>query len=535
MKYMLIILLSAFLIQCTSGSKAPKDTFVFCSVGSPSSFNPQLATDGPSFNASSSPIYNRLVEFEHGKTKLIPALAESWEISEDAKTYTFRLREDVKFHTTEYFTPTRNMNADDVIFSFMRQKDESHPYHNVSGGLYKYFESMGMGELIDSIKKIDDYTIVMQLTRPEAPFLANLAMDYASILSKEYADQLAKKNQQQQIDQQPIGTGPFQFKKYMKDSIVRFESHPAYFKGEPKIKKMVFSINTDASVRTQKLLNGECHLLNEPAPQDLEKIRASKQHKVTSAPGLNVGYLAFNTSKKPFDNKLVRQAINHALNKDSYMEAIYLNQATPAVNPLPPTIWSYNKNIEPYEYSIEKAKDLLKQAGYENGFEAELWTLPVSRPYNPNGKKMGEMMQADLAKIGIKVKLITYDWSTYLDKTRKGEHDMAQLGWSGDNGDPDNFLNILLSCEAIEGGNNISKWCDKKYSGLVQKARTETDTETRTKLYEQAQEIFHQEAPWAPIAHATVFKAMDKNLQGYKINPLSVEQFYPLFFGEESQ
>lgn len=532
MKY-LVILLSIVLIQCTSSNKAAKDTFVFCSVGSPSSFNPQLATDGPSFNASSSPVYNRLVEFEQGKTNIIPALAESWSISKDAMTYTFKLREDIKFHTTNYFTPTRNMNADDVIFSILRQKNKNHPYHNVSGGLYKYFESMGMAELISSVKKIDGYTLVIQLTRPEAPFLANLAMDYASILSKEYADQLEGKGEQESIDQQPIGTGPFKFKKYMKDSIVRFESHPAYFKGEAKIKKMVFSINTDASVRTQKLLNGECHLLNEPSPQDLNKIRESKPHKVVSAPGLNIGYLAFNTSKKPFDNKLVRKAINHALNKESYIKAIYLDKASIAVNPLPPTIWSYNEKIKGYEYDIEKAKKLLEQAGFKDGFEAEIWTLPVSRPYNPNGKKMGEMMQADLAKVGIKIKLITYDWSTYLDKTRKGEHDMAQLGWSGDNGDPDNFLNILLSCEAIKGGNNISKWCNNDYSRLVQQARTETDIEKRTQLYEKAQEIFHSEMPWAPIAHATVFKAMDKNLQGYKINPLSVEQFYPLFFGEE--
>lgn len=251
--------------------------------------------------------------------------------------------------------------------------------------------------------------------------------------------------------------------------------------------------------------------------------------------GLNVGYLAMNVQKKPFDNPLVRKAINYALNKKSYIKAIYLDQAVTAKNPLPPTIWSYHDDLPDIEYDLEKAKALLKRAGLENGFETELWTLPVSRPYNPNGKKMGEMMQADLAKVGIRVKLVTYEWPTYLKKTSKGEHQMVQLGWSGDNGDPSNFLNVLLSCDGVASGSNSSRWCHRGFDEILQKALITSDVKERTKLYRKAQEIFREELPWAPIAHSRVFRAMSKKVQGYKMDPLGGDIFRYVSLEEPQQ
>ena len=236
--------------------------------------------------------------------------------------------------------------------------------------------------------------------------------------------------------------------------------------------------------------------------------------------------MAFNTRKKPFDNVLVRQAINLALNRDAYIEAIYLGKAKKAKNPIPPTMWSYNKNVKAYEYNPEKAKKLLAQAGYKNGFSAELWTLPVSRPYNPNGKRMGEMMQADLAKIGIKIKLVTYKWAEYLKRAANGEHTLLQLGWTGDNGDPDNFLNTLLGCDAVENGSNFAKWCDKKFQYHIEQAKIVTQLDQRIKHYMKAQEIFKNQAPWVTLAHSTVFKAMSKKVKGYKASPFGAESFY---------
>ena len=214
-----------------------------------------------------------------------------------------------------------------------------------------------------------------------------------------------------------------------------------------------------------------------------------------------------------------------ALNKKSYLKAIYFNHALLAKNPLPPTLWSYDKKNKGYSYNPIKAKALLTAAGFPQGFETEIWTLPVSRPYNPNGKKMGEMMQADLLKIGIKTKLKTFDWPTYIKKLREGKHQMIQLGWTSENGDPDNFLNMLLSCATVKSSSNVAKWCDQEFDDLVIKAKQVFDRKKRTELYLKAQLRFQNQVPWVPLAHGLVYKAMRKSIQGYKIDPLGSENF----------
>jgi dipeptide transport system substrate-binding protein len=500
--------------------------FVYCSEASPVSFNPQLTTDGASHNASVKTLYNRLFEFKLGSTEVEPSLVESYSVSKDQKVFTFKLRKDVKFHQTKDFTPTRNFNADDVIFSFDRQRLKDHPYHNIGGGNYDYFSGMEMGTLIKDIKKIDDHTIEMTLSKTEAPILANLAMGFMSILSKEYADQLLAKKKAANIDTNPVGTGPFILERYSKDTMIRYKKNPNYFLAPTQIENLIIAITPEPSVRFQKLRRGECHLIIEPPLANKEAMAKDLNINIIQGPGLNVGYLAMNVQKKPFDNVLVRRAINHALDKASYINAIYLGEAILAKNPLPPTMWSYNKEIIDYEYNPEKARELLKQAGFENGFETEIWTLPVTRPYNPNGKKMGEMMQMDLAKVGIKAKLITYDWSTYLEKSRAGEHAMIQLGWTGDNGDPDNFLNVLLGCAGVANGANVAKWCNKEFNDLILKAKSISDQKEREKLYKKAQEIVKLEAPWVPLAHSLVFRAMSTKVNGYVLDPLGGDSFY---------
>ncbi|MGE3756565.1 MAG: ABC transporter substrate-binding protein, partial [Pseudobdellovibrionaceae bacterium] len=393
-------------LSLMSFSAMAEKSFVYCSEASPSTFNPQLGADGPTFNATSSTVYNRLAEFKVGSTEIIPGLAESWTISKDGLTYTFKLRKNVKFHSSKGFKPSRDFNADDVLFSFNRMRDPKHPYHKVSGGKYQYFEGMEMGAIIKDMVKVDDYTVKFVLSRVEAPFLANIAMDFASILSAEYGEQMMKAKTPEKVDTNPVGTGPFVFGSYQKDNIIRYTANPTYWNGKPAIDKLVFAITPDASVRAQKLKAGECHLIAEPNPADVPALKKAANIDVQEGEGLNVGYLAFNVTRKPFDNILVRKAINHALNRSTYIDKIYMGNAVVAINPIPPTMWGYNKAVKNSDYNVQKAKELLKQAGYPNGFETEMWTLPVSRPYNPQGKKMGELMQADLAQVGIKVKLI---------------------------------------------------------------------------------------------------------------------------------
>ncbi len=500
-------------------------TLIYCSEGSPEGFNPSLYTSGTTFDASSRPIYNRLVEFELGTTKVIPALAVSWEVSDDGLSYTFHLRKGVRFHATRDFTPTRPFNADDVIYSFERQLNPAHPYHKVSGGSYEYFNSMDMPNILKGVAKIDDYTVRFTLNKPEAPFLANLGMDFASILSAEYADKMLRAGTPEKVDLKPVGTGPFKLVSYQADAVIRYQAHPRYWGGKAKIDNLVFAITPNAAVRYAKLKAGECHVMPYPNPADLAAMRKDPALIVKEQEGLNVGYLAFNTEKKPFDDRRVRQAINYALNKRAIIAAIYLGAGKPAKNPIPPTMWSYNDDVRDYPHDPAKARRLLAEAGYANGFETTLWAMPVQRPYNPNARRMAEIMQADLAKVGIKAKIVTFEWGEYLRRSRQGEHEMILLGWTGDNGDPDNFLYVLLGCAATKGANR-ARWCHKPFDDLLIEAKRITDPARRTALYRKAQLIFKQEAPWFTIAHSIVFMPMRKEVVGYKIDPFGGHVFY---------
>lgn len=519
-------LLTLFLQVLVSSSLfAAPARLVYCTEGSPATFNPQVASDSVSMNASSQTVFNRLVEFKKGTTEIEPGLAESWTISKDKKNYTFKLRKNVSFHSNDFFKPTRNLNADDVVYTFKSQLDNKNPL-SIPAANYEYFKAMELDQLISDVKKIDDSTVQFELKRPEAPFLANLAMDFASIFSEEYAQFLVKSGKGlKTLDTNPIGTGPFVFKSYQKDSTIRYVAFDKYFKGKQSLDNLIFVIVPDSTIRTQKMKSGECDVMSEPQPQDIEALAKDPKLKVLSTEGLNVSYVALNTSKKPFDQLKVRQAINHALNQKSYLEVIYKSHGSAAKNPIPPTMWSYLKTAEVTTYDPVLAKKLLTEAGYKDGFSTELWTLPVSRPYLPNGKKLGEMMQADLEKIGVKVKLVTFDWPTYLEKSKKGEHQMIQFGWVGDNGDPDNFLNVLLGCSAVTVGSNYARWCNKEFDNLLQKAKLDANQAKRTLYYEKAQSIFSQQKPWFPIAYAKQNKVIRSNVVGYKIDPFGHDKF----------
>jgi dipeptide transport system substrate-binding protein len=504
---------------------ADEQTLVYCSEGSPESLNPQRSLSGTARNATATTIYERLLDFKPGTTILRPGLAESWSVSPDQKTYTFKLRRGVRFHSTAFFKPTRQFNAQDVLFSFNRQLKADHSFHQVGEAAYPYFQGMGMDKLIAAVHAIDDHTVRIVLNNPEAPFLANLAMPFMSILSAEYGAQLLREKRPDDMDNKPIGTGPYVLKSYQRDSLIRYVANEGYWQGKPLTRNLVFAITPDPSVRLQKVRKGECHIAVSPAPADLQAIRRDRHLVLEQADGMNVGYLAMNVEKAPFDQVLVRRAVSYALNKQSYVDAIYMGNASLAINPYPASMWSYTDQIHIYPYDPERAKALLAQAGYKNGFRTTLWTLPVSRPYNPNGRKIGEMMQSDLAKVGIKVDLATYDWGTYLAKVKRGEHAMVQLGWSSDNGDPDNFLYMLLSCDSVTRGSNNSRYCNQAFNALISEARLSNDVSLRTDLYRKALRVLSEDVPIVPIAHARVYRVVSERLAGYKINPLDMDYF----------
>jgi dipeptide transport system substrate-binding protein len=343
-------------------------------------------------------------------------------------------------------------------------------------------------------------------------------MDFASILSAEYADKMKAAGTPEVIDREAIGTGAFQFVSYQKDAVIRYKANEQYWGGRPKIDNLVYAITPDASVRYAKLKAGECHVMALPKPADIASMKSDPNIQLLTMEGLNVGYIAFNVEKKPFDNKLVRQALNMAVDKKSILSAVFQGAGQPAKNPIPPTLWSYNNNVKEYPYDVAKAKEMLAKAGYPNGVEVELWYLPVTRPYNPDGKRMAELLQADWAKVGVKANLLTYEWGEYRKRSKAGEQHAMMYGWNGDNGDPDNFFVPLLGCDAVKGGGNVARWCNKDFEDLVQKAKATPKQAERAKFYEKAQEIVREEAPWIPIAHSLRYAPVRKEVVGFKMD-----------------
>jgi dipeptide transport system substrate-binding protein len=522
MKTGVMALMAAGLLASAANAK----TLVYCSEGSPENFTPAINTTGTSFDAAR-PVYDQLTEFVPGTTQVEPGLAEKWDVSDDGKTFTFHLRKGVKIHSgVNGFKPTRDFNADDVLFSFNRQWKDDHPYHKVSGGKYDYFSDMDMPTSLESVTKTDDYTVVMKLKEPNAPILANLAMDFMTIQSAEYADYLLKKGTPEQFDQIPVGTGPFSFVNYQKDAVIRYKAFPDYWRGKAKLDDLVYAITPDPTVRLAKLAKNECQIMIAPRPADLAEIKKNADINLLSQPGLNVAYWAFNVTKPPMDKKEVRQAFIMAVDKAAIMKEVYQGAGEPAKNLIPPIMWGYNNAVQDYKYDPAAAKALLEKAGVKTPIDIDLWWMPVSRPYNPNAKRIAELMQSDLAKIGVNATLKSYEWGEYRKRLQAGEHITGQLGWTGDNGDPDNFF-FLLGCSGDKpAGQNLSKWCNAKFNEDMLKARALTDQAARAKIYEEMQQIAHDEAPQMTIAHSVVFEPIRKNVVGYKVSPLGSHYFY---------
>lgn len=522
---------TALFLSFGLASAAFSKTLVYCSEASPEGFDPARYTSGSTFDASSKTIYNRLVEYKRGTTDIVPALAERWEISDDGKMYTFHLRAGVKFQSNDSFKPSRDLNADDVVFSFERQSG-NHSYDAYgTGASWSYYNDVGLPTTVASIEKLDDLTVRFTLRQANAPFLGLLALDFASVLSKEYADLLVKTGRIDDLNQAPVGTGPFQFVAYQQDAAIRYQAFADYWGGKQPIDDLIFAITTDASTRIQKLKAGECQIAVYPSPTDIPSLKSDPSLKVLQRPGLNVGYLAFNTSQKPFDDPKVRRAVTQAINKQAILDAVYQGSGVIAESVLPPDMVGFKKDLKVIQFDPDAARRTISELGL-TGQKLTLWAMPVSRPYNPNGRRTAELLQADLDNIGLKSEIVSFEWGEYLKRSSDPKHDGAVLaGWTADNGDPDSFLTPLLACASI-GGNNKAAWCDKDFDALLEKARSERNEATRAALYGQAQQIAADQSPWIPLANGLITVATAPNVTGYQIEPSDAHRFDGVDFSD---
>jgi len=497
-----------------------------CTESSPDGFDVVQFNSLVTTNASADVIFNSLVAYDEAQKKVVPALADKWEVSADGLTYTFHLRPNVQFQTTDWFKPTRALNADDVVFTFDRMLDANNPWHKVAGPSgFPHAQSMGLVKLVKSVTKVDANTVKFELNEPNATFLSILTMGFASIYSAEYADQLLKAGKQVDLNAKPVGTGPFVLKSYTKDALIRYDVNPTYWGPKPKVDRLIYAITPDAAVRAQKVKAGECQIALSPKPQDVAAARQDGSLKVVETPAFMTAFVALNTQKKPLDNQKVRQALNLAFDRTTYLKTVFDNTASPATNPWPPITWGYDKSIEAYPYDPAKAKQLLADAGYANGFSTTIWVRPNGSVLNPNPRVGAELLQADFAKIGVKADIKVIEWGELIKEAKQGQHDTLFMGWAGDNGDPDNYLSPLFSCNAVQSGINFARFCDPQLDKLIAEGKATADQAQRVKLYEAAQKIIHDQALWIPLGYPTAAAITRTNVSGYQVSPFGRQNF----------
>jgi dipeptide transport system substrate-binding protein len=521
----LLLVAAASVLASLSPVPGVADTLVVCTEASPDALNAQLSTANTSFDVSEQ-IADRLVEMKIGSSELKPALAESWTISPDGLTYTFHLRHGVKWQSNAIFKPTRDFNADDVVFSFQRMSDKSNPFFQSANGNFPEFDDL-IAPSLQSVKKVDDYTVVFYLKSPLAPLLPSLSVQPFSILSAEYAAALLKAGKPQLLDQEPIGTGPFNFVSYQKDAVIRFRAFPDFWgkQAQPdrvaKVDNLVFAITPDPSVRYAKLRTNECQVARYPNPADLPAMRANPNIKVQEADIAATNYLRFRVDRKPLNDKRVRLALAMAIDMPDLVKDVFQGAGTEAASLVPPALWGYDASLKPYPYNPAQAKRLLAEAGYPNGFSIDLWAIPVVRAYMPDGRRAAEMIQSDWAKIGVQAKIVTYEWGEYLKRARAAEPSVAELGATWDYPDPSE---ILLGFVCHSPG-NATHWCNKTYTDAVNKANVVSDQKDRAQLYIQADKAVYDDVPLIRLANVTAYVPVRKNVEGFKLHFLGGQPF----------
>ncbi|MEK4303543.1 ABC transporter substrate-binding protein [Oceanobacillus sp. FSL K6-0251] len=504
--------------EADTGDAEGDQVLIFARGGDSESLDPASTTDGESSRITKQ-IYESLLEFDKESFEVLPGLAHDWEVSEDGLSYTFYLEEGVTFHDGTEF------NAEAVKVNFERWADPDHEYAFADDGyVYSMYGTMFGGFLgdenhvVEEINVVNDHEIEFVLSQPLGFFLQNMAMTYFPITSPAALEEYGPA-----INENPVGTGPFEFVSWAKDDSIVLDKFDDYrIEGLPKLDRVVFEVIPDNAARLIALRSGEIDIMDGLNPDDAAGVEADEGLELYERAENNIGYVGFNVQKEPFDNKDLRHAVSHAIDKEAIAEALYAGYATPASVPLPPSYMGYNNEVESFEYDPDTARELLEDAGYADGLEIELWTMPVARPYMPDPETVSEIIQNNLEEVGITVTIVREEWAPYLEKTMNGEHQMYMLGWSGTNGDPDYFLSSLLHGDNV-GSSNREFYDNDEVDEFLNQAKLSIDQDERASFYQQAQELIADDAPMVPLVHSRPVLATTNAVENYVPHPSTSE------------
>ena len=461
-------------------------------------------------------VYDCLVLYDLGATTIRPGLAESWEISDDSLVYTFHLRQGVKFHDGEDF------NADAVL-TWYNSFLEGAPGSQYDATAMPYVKDF-IAVWIDKVEALDEYTVQMTLPKPYAPLLANLAIPIAGIVSPKALSQGLEK-----LAVNPSGTGAFRLARpedWVRDSQMVLEANPDYWGGAPKVDQFIFKVIPESSTRLQSLETGEIDLAWPLSPEDVERARTNPDLVVVEDAGLNTNCIVLNVTKDPFTNKEVRQALNYAVNKQELSDGLYNGNMVPAGGVLPPVDWAYNPDLKSYPYDPDKAKELLKSAGYDesNPLSFTLMAYTVPRGYNPAGDRLATAIQEYWTEVGVNAQIQTEEWTQYLQDARADKFQCQQGGWQGDNGDPDNFLYALLGGPS-KGAGNTAFYESSEVDKLLADGVAVADQEERKKIYHQAEQLIVDDAPWIFIGYQKHQVVTRANITDFQLQPTYIYYF----------
>ncbi len=499
---LLLCLFSVCLTGCRESREIEQQGVIYCVDTSLRELNPQLYDSSPIGSALSNQLYDRLITIDPVSQRFEGQLARKWSISRDGLRYTFYLQKGVSFHTTPWFTPTRPLNADDVVFSFTRILDPDSPFHSISGGQYPFFDSLRFNAQISAINKLDNETIEFVLKKPNAAFLATIASDAAVILSAEYGDLLLSKNQPEQLDRQVIGTGPYLLAEPYNGEFIRMHANPGYWGGSPSVQRLVFDYTPKPTNRLAKLLTGECQIMAAPAAAQLSFIKNNPQLTLEQTNTPNTAYLAINTQRDTFSDVHIRQAVSSAINREQIISAVYYDTGESTNTLLPPDSWAYNPNLPEIQYDPISTKTRLNNAS-SAAIRMELLVPTSTQTYNPNPVKLAQLLQADLSQIGISVKIVPLNNYWLRKRVMTNNYDAILTGWSAATTDPDSFLRPILSCNVqVESNVNHARWCNRQFEQLLDRAINTNNMAQRINAYQEAQQLLADELPLIPIARA---------------------------------